>query len=240
MEIARWRGHCHIFFICASVGVVVWLVKVTIEAMLNARQRGGPMVTNGEDEAKSAWQQVLLPVQGIGSMDRGMQFAGALLSRPFDAVSTFKSTAPGRGTSSYSEGEDWKTLESEWAKYYRKWKSTEEVGSFVAAIMKLEKEWIWHWRPEERKHAVGRSIELAGILSEKDDRKQAGIAEPIVSLQQAIAESRESVKQYYMATRGDTEDQANKRVDAFLKRQDKLIANWQAEGMSDHHIAEFL
>jgi len=198
------------------------------------------MVLNGQDESRKAWQQGLSPMQEIGGTERGIQACAAVLSRLFGAVSTLESIAPGRGTSSYSEGEDWKTLESKWANYYRKQKPPEELGSFVEAIMKLEKEWISHLPPERQKHAIGISIELTGVLSERKDRKRAGIAEPVVNLKHALAEARESVKQVQMKACGATEEQAEKRADAYLKREEKEIGKMRAEGFSDQYIAEII
>src|ERR1700733_6493879 len=143
-----------------------WLSQ-QCEPLRDARHSGRLMVLNGQDESRKAWQQGLSPMQEIGGTERGIQACAAVLSRLFGAVSTLESIAPGRGTSSYSEGEDWKTLESKWANYYRKQKPPEELGSFVEAIMKLEKEWISHLPPERQKHAIGISIELTGVLSER-------------------------------------------------------------------------
>jgi hypothetical protein len=202
--------------------------------------------TTGQPQWVQTGQQAATNASGLLDDNSLVGLLALVLMAAFSPMASRASHAASQGphhavrdTVPEAEKGAWKDLEAAYTNYYRKGHEHQDVSGLVANSMREAEESISGLSPELRKHFLGLKIEGVSVLSERKDRQLAGIQEPAIDLREALAKRREMVKQWHIKIDGQSEAEANKRVDAwFPVREEKLDNELRKEGASDSEIAQ--
>jgi hypothetical protein len=204
--------------------------------------------TTGQPQSQQAGQQTASAASGLQDDNSLVQLLALVLLAafaPMDSRAPHKASQEPhhavRDAISDAERGAWKDLEVALTKYYRKGHEHQDVTRLVANSVKEEEVGLSGLlSPESRRHALGVDVESLSVLSERQDRKRAGIQEPTIDLKEALAERRQSAKLWHIKVLGESEAEANKSVAAFVVREEKVIRELRKEGVSDSDIAQSL